>query len=70
MSEFDFEETYGELGKNFIEVHHVKLLSSINQEVVVNPETDLVCICSNCHRMRDIIIGQDELRPMIESTKT
>ena len=69
---FDFEDTYGELGKNFIEVHHIKPLSSVNQEVVINPETDLVCLCSNCHRMihrrRDKIIGLDELRQIIEST--
>lgn len=66
---FDFEETYGELGKNFIEVHHVKPLSSINQEINVNPETDLVCLCSNCHRMihrrRDSILTIEKLRSLI-----
>ena len=47
---FDFEEKYGELGKGYIEVHHIKPLSEIDEEVVVNPETDLICVCSNCHR--------------------
>ncbi len=48
---FDFEKTYGEWGKNFIEVHHVKPLYSLQEEVHIIPETDLVCLCSNCHRM-------------------
>jgi len=26
-------------------------LSSLDEEVKVNPETDLVCLCANCHRM-------------------
>ncbi|MCD7806975.1 MAG: HNH endonuclease [Lachnospiraceae bacterium] len=69
---FDFEETYGKLGKGFIEVHHIKPLSEINEEVVVNPETDLICVCSNCHRMlhrfKDYIIEADELKKMIKRT--
>ncbi len=48
---FDFEKTYGELGKDFIEVHHTKPLHNLDDEVEINPETDLVCICANCHRM-------------------
>ena len=48
---FDFEKTYGDLGKGYIEVHHTKQLYSLDEEMVVNPETDLVCVCANCHRM-------------------
>lgn len=48
---FDFEKTYGEIGKNFIEVHHIKPLHSLEDEIDINPERDLICICSNCHRM-------------------
>ena len=48
---FDFEQKYGELGKGYIEVHHIKPLATLEQEVVVNPETDLICVCANCHRM-------------------
>ncbi|MBQ4508678.1 MAG: HNH endonuclease [Paludibacteraceae bacterium] len=49
--EFDFEKFYGELGKDFIEVHHIKPLHSNNEEVNVDPKEDLVCLCPNCHRM-------------------
>jgi 5-methylcytosine-specific restriction protein A len=46
---FDFEKTYGVLGREYIEVHHVAPL-----HVVGHRETkleDLACLCSNCHRM-------------------
>lgn len=46
---FDFTVTYGELGADYIEVHHVTPL-----HVVGTSETrldDLACLCANCHRM-------------------
>lgn len=70
---FDFEEKYGELGKGYIEVHHIKPLSEIDEEVVVNPETDLICVCSNCHRMlhrfRSYIVSVEELRQIVEDNE-
>lgn len=66
---FDYEKVYGELGKGYIEVHHIKPLSSQNEEVNVNPDTDLICVCANCHRMlhryRNYIISIDELRRIV-----
>lgn len=47
---FDFEKCYGELGKGFIEVHHIEAVST-GGERVVNPETGLIPVCPNCHRM-------------------
>lgn len=70
VCDFDFEDVYGELGKDFIEVHHTKPLSSLDQETIVNPQEDLVCLCSNCHRMihrrRDKILSVDELKEIME----
>ena len=48
---FDFYQHYGDLGKDYIEVHHIKPLSSLDEEVVIDPYNDLVCLCANCHRM-------------------
>lgn len=48
---FNFEDHYGERGKGFIEIHHIKPLHSLDQEVEVNAESDLIPLCSNCHRM-------------------
>ena len=67
---FDFEATYGELGRDYIEVHHIKPLSSLEEETEINPETDLVCLCSNCHRMihrrRDNILSVSDLVTIIQ----
>jgi len=48
---FDFEEKYGEIGKGFIHVHHLKQLSEINEEYKVDPIKDLRPLCPNCHAM-------------------
>lgn len=48
---FDFEKTYGVIGQGFIHVHHINQLSEISDEYIVNPETDLVPVCPNCHAM-------------------
>ncbi|QMT16241.1 EVE domain-containing protein [Planococcus maritimus] len=48
---FNFEEVYGERGKDFIEVHHINPLSTLEEAIKVNPETDLVPLCANCHRI-------------------
>jgi 5-methylcytosine-specific restriction protein A len=70
---FDFEQKYGEPGQNFIEVHHIKPLSDIGEEVEVNPETDLICVCANCHRIihrrKNLIYTVDEVRQMINENK-
>lgn len=49
----DFAEQYGEeLGANFIEVHHLKLISSFETEGIPdNFLENLVPLCSNCHSM-------------------
>lgn len=48
---FNFEQVYGELGKHYIEIHHVRPLSRVQEQHRINPATDLVPLCSNCHRM-------------------
>ncbi|WP_312922129.1 HNH endonuclease [Empedobacter brevis] len=48
---FNFEEKYGEIGKGFIHVHHVRELSSIKKEYEIDYKTDLAPVCPNCHAM-------------------
>src|SRR5699024_2027348 len=48
---FDFEQTYGEIGKEFIHVHHLVELSTIKGEYEVDPIEDLRPVCPNCHAM-------------------
>ena len=70
---FRSAKTYGDLGKGFIEVHHVVPLYSLEEETVPNPATDMVCLCPNCHRMihrkKDGIMTVEELKRVVESRK-
>lgn len=47
----DFEEQYGEIGKDFIEVHHLNPISQTAGEHELDPINDMVPLCSNCHSM-------------------
>ena len=48
----NFEEKYGPIGKDFIHVHHINFISSMQgQTHEINPETDLIPVCPNCHAM-------------------
>ena len=51
VCEMDFESRYGELGKDFIHVHHLIQLSSIKEKYEVDPINDLIPVCPNCHSM-------------------
>jgi len=46
---FDFEKNYGEIGKGFIHVHHLKQISELAGTYQVNPIADLLPVCPNCH---------------------
>lgn len=48
---FDFGTRYGTRGVDYIEVHHIKPISTAGGEHLVNPKTDLAVVCANCHRM-------------------
>ncbi|WP_342129800.1 HNH endonuclease [Hydrogenophaga sp. OTU3427] len=67
---FDFEKVYGERGKEFIECHHTKPVSQLE----VGEKTklsDLVMLCSNCHRMvhrRKPWLPFEALKAQIESS--
>lgn len=51
ICDFNFEEIYGEVGRNFIHVHHLKPLHEITKEYQVNPINDLRPVCPNSHAM-------------------
>lgn len=45
----NFKDKYGEVGEGYIQIHHVKPLYSLDEEIIIDPLTDLVPICPNCH---------------------
>jgi 5-methylcytosine-specific restriction protein A len=49
VCDFDFFEKYGDVGKDFINIHHLIPLSKIGKKYQVDPVNDLRPVCSNCH---------------------
>lgn len=47
---FSFGAKYGERGKGFIEVHHIQPLAALLPNTITKL-SDLLLLCSNCHRM-------------------
>lgn len=48
---FNFETVYGDIGKNFIHVHHLVPIADIGESYSVDPIADLRPVCPNCHAM-------------------
>jgi 5-methylcytosine-specific restriction protein A len=48
---FNFEKVYGELGKEFIHVHHITPIHTIGKSYKINYIEDLIPVCPNCHAM-------------------
>lgn len=49
---FNFEKEYGEIGKGFIEAHHLTPIHKLEGEkVALDPLKDFSVLCANCHRM-------------------
>ncbi len=70
---FDFEEFYGEYGKNFIEIHHQKPVFQFDgddlERTIEEALENVIPVCSNCHRMihrrRDNPLTLDELKDYV-----
>lgn len=49
ICDFSFGSVYGKVADGFIHVHHLRPLSEIGAEYVVDPVEDLRPVCPNCH---------------------
>ena len=69
---FDFEKQYGDIGRNFIEVHHRTEISSYSGEKhKIDHINDLIPVCSNCHSMLHRTrptLSIDELKSFIKDS--
>ena len=69
VCDLNFKDTYGALGEDFIEVHHLEEMVARAGEYEIDPIRDLRPVCSNCHRMlhrgglKTIAILKLQLRP-------
>ena len=69
---FDFEKTYGEIGHEFIHVHHLIPVSQMGENYCVNPTEDLIPVCPNCHAMlhrENPPIKPEKLKQIIENSR-
>ncbi|MCW9013519.1 MAG: HNH endonuclease [Gammaproteobacteria bacterium] len=67
---FVFAEIYGEIGDEYIEVHHITPVSRIGSDYIIDPINDLVPLCSNCHSMihrRDPPLAIEVLKELIKN---
>lgn len=70
VCKFDFKQFYGEIGKEFCEVHHLIPLHKSDGIVHTNL-ADLAIICSNCHRIihrTKPMLSIEQLRGIIKKT--
>jgi len=68
-----FEECYGDIGKDFIHVHHKKPLATCREAYRINPARDLVPVCPNCHAMlhaTDPPLTVEEVRTRLAARET
>ncbi len=68
VCEFSFGDTYGELGEGFIHVHHIVPVSQMGGSYVLNPGSDLIPVCPNCHAMlhrKTTPYSPDELQQIV-----
>ena len=69
---FDFESIYGELGKDYCQVHHIVPLAEMEGGQYVDPFIDLIPLCANCHAMihrGDKVLSLIELQNIITKSK-
>ncbi len=68
---FSFEVAYGDIGKDFTPVHHLVPVSQLGSTYELDPVTDLVPLCANCHAMAHLGVTTPrtvaELRRVMDS---
>ncbi|MEJ5151428.1 HNH endonuclease [Comamonas sp. MYb396] len=65
---FDFHKVYGDLGKGFIHVHHLKPIHTLGGSYLLDPENDLRPVCPNCHSMlhrKTEVLSIEDLRNIL-----
>ena len=69
---FNFHEAYGELGAEFIHIHHIDRVADSGVRVV-DVEKDLIPICPNCHAMihrETPPIAPEKLKQLMEDAQS
>ena len=67
---FDFRQKYGDIGNEYIHVHHIIPVSKLGESYAIDPIDDLVPLCPNCHAMvhrRSPPLSIDELKLLMKN---
>ena len=70
ICDFDFFTKYGDIGKDFIHVHHITPLADIGETYSVDPLKDMIPVCPNCHAMlhrKREVMSTETLKQQIHS---
>lgn len=70
---FNFEAVYGEIGYGYIQVHHLVPVPLLGPGYELDPLTDLVPLCANCHAVVHMLpepVSPGELRRMIQASRS
>lgn len=67
---FDFEGTYGEIGRGFIECHHIRPIALLRPGERTKL-SDLQAVCANCRRMmhKGSLLQAEDLKGHIDAVK-
>ena len=72
ICDFNFEKTYGQIGKEFIHVHHLTQVATVGMTYVVDPIIDLRPVCPNCHSIihkRKIALSIEEVKELLNKNR-
>ena len=51
---FEFKKVYGDIGKNYIEIHHIKAICTYGKNLELQLDSaiqNVIPLCANCHRV-------------------
>jgi len=69
---FTFGAVYGKVAEDYIHIHHIRPLSEVNGEYIVDPVKDLRPVCPNCHavlHMRGECRGIEDVKSLMEDNQ-
>lgn len=69
---FDFGEKFGDIGEGFCHIHHIKPLGEVAEVHNVDPNSDLVPVCPNCHAMlhrKNPALKVEELKSILNNNR-
>jgi hypothetical protein len=72
VCKFNFGAVYGPVAEGYIHVHHLRPLSEIGKEHLVDPVADLRPVCPNCHAVlhqRNPVFSIKELKELMRQQK-